>query len=97
MLQSVGMTAGQGKKMLVLESIYYMAMTLIIFVTVGYGISYFVVNAITQGSAAYTYQFSFMPLIVCFPVLLLLACILPICVYGNISRDSVVQRLQEIE
>ena len=97
MLQSVGMTAGQGKKMLVLESIYYMAMTLIIFVTVGYGISYFVVNAITQGSAAYTYQFSFMPLVICFPVLLLLACILPIRVYGNISRDSVVQRLQEIE
>ncbi len=52
MLQSVGMTAGQGKKMLVLESIYYMAMALLVFVTVGYGVSYFAVNTVTQGSAA---------------------------------------------
>ncbi len=97
MLQSVGMTAKQGKKMLVLESIYYMAMALLVFVTVGYGISYFAVNAVTQGSAAYTYQFSFVPLAICFPVLLILACVLPIRMYQSISRDSVVQRLRENE
>ena len=95
MLQSMGMTARQGKKMLVLESIYYMALALLVFVTVGYGVSYFAVNTVTQGSAAYTYQFSFAPLIICFPVLLLLASILPIRVYKTISRDSVVQRLRE--
>jgi putative ABC transport system permease protein len=97
MLQSVGMTAGQGKKMLVLESIYYMAMALLVFVTAGYGVSYFAVNAVTQGSAAYTYQFTFTPFVLCFPILLLLACILPIRMYKSISRDSVVQRLREIE
>ncbi|HWQ77138.1 MAG TPA: ABC transporter permease [Syntrophomonas sp.] len=97
MLQSVGMTAKQSQKMLILESIYYMAMALLVFVTVGYGVSYFAVNTVTQGSAAYTYQFSFAPLVICFPILLLLACVLPICVYKNISRDSVVQRLRENE
>lgn len=97
MLQSVGMTTKQGKRMLVLESIYYMAMALLVFVTVGYAVSYFAVNTVTQGSAAYTYQFSFAPLIICFPILLILACILPIRVYKSISRDSVVQRLREIE
>ncbi|MEL7565062.1 MAG: FtsX-like permease family protein [Dehalobacterium sp.] len=97
MLQSVGMTAQQGKKMLVLESIYYMAMALLVFVTVGYAVSYFAVHTVTQGSAAYTYQFSFAPLVICFPILLLLACVLPIRVYKSISRDSVVQRLREIE
>ncbi|KPU42929.1 FtsX-like permease family protein [Oxobacter pfennigii] len=95
MLQSVGMTAKQGKKMLVLEGIYYMALVLIAFVTIGYIVSYFTVNTITQGSAAYTYQFTSAPLMICFPVLLLLACILPIRVYKNISRESVVQRLRE--
>jgi putative ABC transport system permease protein len=97
MLQSVGMTAKQGKKMLVLESIYYMVMALLVFVTAGYGVSYFAVNAITQGSAGYTYQFSFTPLVICFPILLLLAYVLPMRVYKNISKDSVVQRLRENE
>ncbi|RCX14354.1 putative ABC transport system permease protein [Anaerobacterium chartisolvens] len=97
MLQSVGMTAKQSKKMLVLESIYYMSMALLVFVTAGYGVSYFAVNAVTQGSAAYTYQFSFSPLVFCFPILLLLAYALPIRVYKNISKDSVVQRLRENE
>lgn len=97
MLQSVGMTAKQGKKMLVLESIYYMALALLVFVTVGYAVSYFAVNTVTQGSAAYTYKFSVVPLMICFPVLLLLACVLPIRVYKNISRDSVVHRLRELE
>ena len=97
MLQSVGMTAKQGKKMLVLESIYYMALALLVFVTAGYAVSYFAVNTVTQGSAAYTYKFSVVPLMICFPVLLLLACVLPIRVYKSISRDSVVQRLRENE
>ncbi len=97
MLQSVGMTARQGKKMLVLESIYYMALALLVFVTVGYGVSHFAVNTVTQGSAAYTYQFTFAPLVICFPVLLLLACVLPVRMYKSISRDSVVQRLRENE
>ncbi|HWQ75259.1 MAG TPA: FtsX-like permease family protein [Syntrophomonas sp.] len=95
MLQSVGMTSGQGKKMLVLESIYYMAMALLVFATVGYGVSYFAVNTVTQGSAAYTYQFTLTPLALCFPILLLLACILPIRIYRSLSRDSVVRRLRE--
>ena len=95
MLQSVGMTARQGKKMLVLESIYYMVLALLVFVTVGYGVSHFAVNTVTQGSAAYTYQFTFAPLVICFPVLLLLACVLPVQMYKSITRDSVVQRLQE--
>ncbi|MDX9871315.1 MAG: FtsX-like permease family protein [Clostridia bacterium] len=97
MLQSVGMTDKQGKKMLVLESVYYMAMALLVFVTAGYGFSYFAVNTVTQGSAAYTYQFTLAPLAICFPILLLLACVLPIRVYKSISRDSVVQRLRENE
>lgn len=75
MLQSVGMTVNQSKKMLVLESLYYMAMTFIVFVTVGYGVSYFAVNTLTNGSTAYTYQFSVVPLMICLPALLILACI----------------------
>lgn len=97
MLQSVGMTAKQGKKMLVLESIYYIVLALLVFVTMGYAVSYFAVNTVTQGSAAYTYRFTFAPLFICFPLLLLLAFILPIRMYKSISRDSVVERLRENE
>lgn len=97
MLQSMGMTAKQGKKLLVLESIYYMILVLLVFVTIGYGVSHFAVRTLTQNSLAYTYQFTFVPLIICFPVLLLLACILPIQMYKSISRHSVVQRLRESE
>lgn len=97
MYESIGMTAGQSKKMLVLESLYYMVLTMFVFVTMGYGISYYSVNAVTKNSAAYTYRFSFAPFIICFPILILLACVLPINVYGSISKDTVVQRLREIE
>ncbi len=97
MLQSIGMTNKQSKRMLVLECMYYVALTLLIFVTLGYALSYFAVISVVQGSAAYTYQFSFVPLLICFPVLLLLAYALPTAVYKNISRDSVVQRLREME
>lgn len=97
MLQSIGMTASQSKKMLILEGIYYMIMTFLVFTTVGYAISYFVVNTMVEGSSAYTYHFSFMPFMICFPVLLILACMLPVYMYKIISRGSVVQRLQENE
>ncbi len=96
-LQSIGMTNQQSKKLLVLEGIYYVAAALLIFTTLGYALSYLAVMSIVEGSAAYTYQFSFVPLLISFPVLLLLAYALPTAIYNNISRDSVVQRLREIE
>lgn len=90
MLQSVGMTSKQSKKMLILECIYYVALTLGIFASIGYFLSYIIVNALVRNSAAYTYSFSFIPLYISFPVLMLLAIILPVCVYSNILKDSVV-------
>lgn len=97
MLQSIGMTDVQSKKMLVRESIFYMAITMFLFSTAGYLISYMIVKMLTDGSAAYTYQFSFAPLMICLPVLLILAWVLPLRIYKNISRQSVVKRLQETE
>lgn len=97
MMQSVGMTAKQSKQMLILEGVYYMALMLLIFISIGYSLSYIIVNALVRNSAAYTYQFSFIPLFISFPVLMLLAFVLPICVYNRIAKDSVVERLRTTE
>ena len=97
MLQSVGMTAAQGKEMLVLEGMYYMGAALAVFVTAGYAVSFFAVSTVVGGSDAYTYHFSFMPLLLSFPALFILAFILPVRVFGDISRASVIERLRENE
>ena len=94
MLQSVGMTAKQSKKMLILEGLYDMALVLLVFISIGYLISHIIVNALIQNSAAYTYQFSLVPLFISFPVLMLLAFVLPVCVYNSIAKYSVVERLR---
>lgn len=96
MLQSIGMTNRQCKKMLILECLWYMFFTLGIFATLGYGLSNLIVYNLTYDTAAHTYSFTFIPLIICVPVLVAIAVLLPLAVLRNISKDSVVKRLQEI-
>ena len=43
----------------------------------------------------YTYRFTFLPILICVPVLLLLSAVIPSVAYQTICRDSVVNRLRE--
>lgn len=96
MLQAIGMTAKQNRKMVMLEGLFFVIITGLIFISLGYGASYGIVRLLTENAKAYTYRFTLLPLLISFPALCLIAVILPQCFFKSISRNSVVERLREI-
>ncbi|GHU79563.1 efflux ABC transporter permease [Clostridia bacterium] len=96
MLQAIGMTARQSRNMLTLEGLYFVLITGAVFVSVGYAASFGIVRMLTENTAAYTYHFTILPLMITLPVLCLIAVVLPRLAYRGISKNSVVERLREI-
>jgi putative ABC transport system permease protein len=95
MLQAIGMTAGQCRNMLALEGAYFALMAAAIFAGAGFAASFAIVRALAENTAAYTYRFTALPLLICPPLLFLIAAALPRLAYRGISRASVVERLRE--
>ena len=93
MIQSIGMTKRQLRKMLIFEGLYYAGITLVI----SYILSIFtvgvIVRALTAGGYT-TFQFTLLPLIICTPVLLIFAVLLPYLCFRNLEKDSLVERLR---
>ncbi len=93
MIQSVGMTKKQLCRMLVYEGLYYAAITL----TVSYVISAAAVGigirAMVEGGFT-TFHFTLLPLIICTPILLIFAVLLPYLCFKNLEKQSIVERLR---
>ena len=96
MIQSIGMTKRQLRKMLPFEGLYYAGITLVI----SYILSIFtvgvIVRALTAGGFT-TFQFTLLPLIICTPVLLIFAVLLPYLCFRNLEKDSIVERLRAVD
>lgn len=93
MIQSVGMTKNQLCRMLVCEGLYYAAITLtasylISAAAVGIGI-----RAMVEGGFT-TFRFTLLPLIICTPILLVLAVLIPYLCFKNLEKHSIVERLR---
>lgn len=93
MIQSVGMSKAQLKKMLISEGLNYALLTLaasyiISALAVGIGVRSMVEGGFT------TFHFTLMPLLALTPVLLLLAVIIPILCFKNLEEKSLVERLR---
>ena len=95
MMNAVGMTGSQLKKMLMWEGIHYAALTATGTLIIGFLLDIVVLKNITNDLIFYTYRFTFMPILICVPVLLLLSAVIPSAAYRTICRDSVVNRLRE--
>ena len=92
-IQSVGMTKRQLSRMLTAEGLYYAALTLaasylISALTVG-----IVVRAMVEGGFT-TFRFTLLPLMVCTPLLLLFALLIPYLCFRNLEQHSIVERLR---
>lgn len=96
MLQSVGMTTKQLRKMLIGEGLWYIALTAIITLTLGNLLSAFLTNAIAGQMWFFTFHFTMMPMLIILPLLVLPAVIIPAVAYRSVSRQSVVERLREV-
>jgi len=97
MLQSIGMTGKQLKLMLIWEGLYYtlgaVITSLVLIITVGPLLS----NAFSSMFWFSTYRFTLMPIISVTPFFAILGIIVPLIVYRNITKRSIIERLREIE
>lgn len=96
MLESVGMTKKQMKKMLTLEGIFYGSLALIMVATIGNVLAYFLIEAIKFEADYAIYYFPIMPLILIAIIVVLTAILVPKIILGLSLKESVVERLREV-
>lgn len=93
MIQSIGMTKRQLRGMLTFEGFYYAGLTLAASYSLGSVTVGVIVRAIT--SAGYsTFRFTLLPLVICTPVLIGLAVLIPYLCFKNLEKQSIVERLR---
>lgn len=95
MLQSIGMTGKQLKRMLVWEGVYYAAGTIIASAVTGTLFSVVAVRAIASRIWFFTYRFIFWPMLVVYPFLLLLTMVIPALLYRGTAKASIMERLRQ--
>jgi len=96
-LQSVGMTGKQLRKMLVCEGLSFAGLTVLFTATLGSLISYVLVKLMAAQIWFFTWHFTLLPLVCCIPVLLLISAAIPAISYKSVSKQSIVDRLREAE
>ena len=96
-LESIGMTLKQQRRMLVLEGMIYMVFAFAITCTIGYTIGYYALSLLLSGSSYYTITFTVVPSIVCMPIVLLLTISIPLLSQKYVNSESVVERLRRTE
>ncbi len=93
MIQSIGMTKRQLCKMLVCEGLYYAAITLTASYLVSAAAVGIGVRAMVDGGFT-TFHFTLLPLMICTPVLLIFAVLIPYLCFKNLEKESIVERLR---
>lgn len=96
-LQSIGMTGSQLKKMLINEGLWYILFTVIFTLSIGSLITYGIVQAIANQIWFFTYHFIIIPILLGIPALLFIAVIIPVICYKHMCQKSIVDRLHETE
>ena len=96
MLQSVGMTGVQLKRMLFGEGLWYAVLTLALTITAGSGISTVIIQALAGNLSFFKYNFSIVPMLICAPVLLLFCVLIPLICVKMLQKETIVERLREI-
>lgn len=97
MLQSIGMTRRQLRNMLIGEGLYYAGITL----ALSYVLSALVVGVgvrlLVAGDWTATFHFTLLPFVICTPILLAFAVLIPVCCFKNIEKQSIVERLRAVD
>lgn len=97
MLQSVGMTAKQLRRMLMMEGLYYTAASGVTAILLGTALSALIVKSFASNLWFFTYHFTLLPLVVTIPILLVIGMLLPVPVLKSVEKQSIVDRLRETE
>lgn len=97
MLQAVGMTGKQLKKMLVTEGLLYAGATILLSLVLVFLLEPLVGGMLEDMFWFFAYHFDVTALWAAAPVFLLLGVVLPLGVYRGIARMTIVERLREVE
>lgn len=95
MLESIGMTKNQIRKMLILEGIIYVGLTVTLSLILCFGLSLWMKNALNQLFWFFTYRFSALPIACILPFYMVLGVTIPYVNYKNTIKSSIVKRLRE--
>lgn len=96
-LQSIGMTAGQLKTMLIYEGLFYALSSILTALALSLALGPLTGNLLSGLFWYFDYHFTVTPVLLAIPVFLLLGWLIPSVLYGQTSRQSVVERLREAE
>lgn len=97
MLQSIGMTRKQLRKMLCLEGLYYSLYTALTVVVLGALFSLVIVRAICAQIWFMSFSFVWWPLAAALPILCVLGFVIPLVIFSASDKQSIVERLREAE
>ena len=94
MIQSIGMTKRQLRNMLIYEGLFYAGITLfasflLSALAVGVGVRMMVSTDWTA-----TFHFTLLPLVICTPILIVFAILIPYICFKNLEKQSIVERLR---
>lgn len=96
MIQSIGMTKRQLRSMLTFEGLYYAGMTLIASYLLGAGTVGIIVRAMVEDGYS-TFHFTLLPLLICTPILIIFAILIPYLCFKNLEKQSIVERLRTVD
>ena len=97
MLQSVGMTGRQVRKMLVFEGLGYAALGIVSSLILAALVNVTALRSITTGMDYFTYRFTLTPALLCAIPLLAVTALVPWLCYRRMARVSIVERLRTEE
>lgn len=96
-MESVGMTKKQVRKMLMFEGLYYGVITIVLILTVGNVIVYAVANLAYRIADYAVFYYPWVLMAAIAAVILVICIVIPAMVYRTISKDSVTERLRSGE
>ena len=96
-MQSIGMTNKQLRKMLMFEGIYYVIITTVVSSILSVIGSISLLKSISKEFWFCEYVFTIKPLVIITPCLLIFAILIPIISYKSINKLTIIERLREVE
>lgn len=94
-MESVGMTKKQIRKMLRFEGIYYGGITLLLILTLGNAIIYLLADMASKIADYAVFYYPFGKMFVFAAIIMLICVIVPAVVYRSLSKESVTERLRK--
>ena len=93
MLQSIGLTDSQLKKMLIVEGMSHIGLAMGVSIVIGSLISVAFVRALNRIVACFEYHFVYSPYLWMLPFFLIIAYVVPCFAYRNVQKNSLIERL----